>query len=154
MPVQPEGNEPEDVVELGRKDAGPQRQAHIDHGQIRAMIADLNGCKDLGELFPKLESLEAVLVEHFRDEEEDGGLYEDLVRLRPHLHGRIQRFSDEHKQLLTMISELCSAISALLEGQGRIINQINDFSQKLSNHEEAETKIMLDAYLVDEGGSG
>lgn len=118
-----------------------------DHARLPEMFERLEDERDLNEVRRRLTELRAFLVRHFEDETGPGGLYDELLRLRPANQRVLTGLAAEHDVALSELDRLVQLIGQLQDGVPLLISL-------LRRHEQLETRLMGDTYLTDFGISG
>jgi hypothetical protein len=137
------------------KDArGDLEQIQHAHRLILGFLTDLDQAVEPGEICKVLDPLAALLPGHFAAEEGPNGLYEELQAARPANHSRLESLGREHREILQALEALRRQSRAEEQDLGRIKREKSEFVRKVRSHEEAETCLFMDTYLVDEGGPG
>jgi predicted ATPase len=106
-----------------------------------------------------LAELREQLAMHFALEEAYG-YFDDPVSVAPHLSEQVESLRLQHSQLYEEISRLAETSRDISRRNSdpRGVRQVADcflaFDSRLQDHEEAENKLIMQAYTVDIGGSG
>lgn len=140
-----------------RSKTGPpadvRREIAAEHRQIRSLVTELEGTRDLEVLLPRLAELRGLLVSHFAREEAPGGLHRVVDRTAPRLAGPVQALFDEHRELLADVDELIERTQACLEGPiAEVRRSVTALCHGLHAHEAAETDLLAGALYDDIGG--
>ena len=107
-------------------------------------------------LTSQVTSLHEKLVRHFRDEEEPGGALEQLSDHHPRASGRMEKFKEEHLEILDRIRAL---LSDTLEASERtpldepnLGERLGSILDTLARHEHDETDFLSRTESEDIGG--
>lgn len=96
--------------------------------------------------------------DHIRGTEEQGGLYDDILHLAPHLSGKIKRLRDEHPMIQLSIAKELHRTSEELPDEEELIDALRDDIQrllgKIIHHRQHGADLMWEAYNLDIGGAG
>jgi hemerythrin len=137
------------------KDArGDLERIESAHRLILGLLGDLDAVEEPAQIGKLLDPLAQVLPGHFSDEEGPNGLYEELQAARPANHSRLRALEREHREILQALEELRRQWRDPERDLDRIKRAKTAFIQRVRCHEEAETCLYMDTYLVDEGGPG
>jgi chromosome segregation ATPase len=129
------------------------RVEHV-HGAILGFLHDLDAAREPAHILEILESLGRVLPAHFSEEEGANGLFEELQAARPANQSRLKSLAREHREILQAFEEL-ERQSRQPEGRlDRIREDKTAFVRRVRSHEQTETRLFMDTYLLDEGGPG
>lgn len=121
------------------------------HKQIRGLLQrleaeaelDLEGLL-LGELMPLLRA-------HFEEEEEPGGLYDELRADSPHRDGVITALQSDHGRILHDAELLGQELEALQDSIARFQARKIAMIRALRRHERTENRLMLEGVNLDIG---
>ena len=133
---------------------GDLEQIEQAHRLIFGFLRDLDSADEPSEIFKLLDPLAQLLPGHFSDEEGPNGLYEELQAARPANHSRLKNLEREHREILQALDALRQQSRSSERDGDRIQQEKTAFVQKVRSHEQAETCLFMDTYLVDEGGPG
>jgi hypothetical protein len=138
-------------------DPGAPRLKRLEqaHQRITRCLADFESAGDAGAILESLEQLLELLPEHFsRDEEGPDGIFDELRAIRPALDPQLERLEREHREILRDLEALRSQAREPGHEDARIQEQRAACVRKIRVHEEAESRLALETYFLDEGGSG
>lgn len=129
-----------------------------EHDELRSLLGRVTRCiSEQGDPEIGIRELLAELTghvqQHFVDEETDG-LFERIVSQAPWLAERADDLRTEHRQLLTVLTEVNDSLDLELpddERWSRLDSQFHRFSQQLMQHESKENDLLLEAYEQDIG---
>jgi hypothetical protein len=142
---------PERKSPSGKKPADQLRQAHVKLlGEIRKLQEATGPAARTSapELLSRLQSMRAVLGQHFGLEEGNG--YMETVRHRqPHADHAIQKLWGEHRELLRTLDELIAQSQASPAPQAPLGPKVRDWITRLRAHESHENTLVQDAYNLD-----
>jgi chromosome segregation ATPase len=125
------------------------------HQRISECLAEFESAGGTDAILASLEQLLELLPEHFsRDEEGPDGIFNELRTLRPALDRQIGHLEHEHREILRDLEALRSQAREPGHEDARIQEQRAACVRKMRAHEETEDRLALEAYFLDEGGSG
>jgi len=101
-----------------------------------------------------VDQFRAALTEHFHDETCPGGMFEELLTMRPSNNLRLKALRQEHRELLEELDALRQEVEASKRPGGGFHQTRAAFLQRFRQHEAAETDLLLSTHMVDDGGSG
>ena len=108
-----------------------------DHDRLHAVLARLRAEPDRTALAALLRELPRRLAEHFRREEEPGGLYDAMGVSLPEARGEVGRLVDDHFRLVSMARNLAEealsphvTTTALREQAARVAGYLDDHEQR------------------------
>ena len=128
------------------------RQAHQ---RISECLTEFESAGGTDAILASLEQLLELLPEHFsRDEEGPDGIFDELRTIRPALDPQLGRLAREHCEILRDLETLRSQAREPGHEDARIQEQRAACVRKMRAHEETEDRLTLEAYFLDEGGSG
>jgi hypothetical protein len=108
------------------------------------------------EVVLRLEDLSHAIAEHVEVTEREGGLYDEICGLAPHLSGKIDRLRDEHPTLQQGTDEFVAKLRTTGPGDDRSLEQTRDDLQrllgKLVRHRQLGSDLVWEAYNLDIGG--
>jgi hypothetical protein len=144
-------------TEAGRSEVDSPVIRHIQqaHETIVRMVTELQDCGEPSRMSEILHELAGILPGHFADEEEPGGLFDQLRTQRPRFHSRLKSLQQEHRSILEGLRGL--QVRARQSGRpqlARLRDEIAGFGHLLREHERHENLLVLEVYMEDEGGSG
>lgn len=125
-----------------------------EHMRIRAFLGQLREAAAPSRIAELLDALAPLLAGHFEEEERPHGLFDELLALRPSNENGLGRLRREHRELVDEIEALRKNLERV---QGELLQIAQDktmFERKLQAHDLAETRMVLDTHLQDDGGSG
>ena len=141
-------------AEDAREDRGDLERMESAHRLIFGLLRDLDAADEPGQICKLLDGLAGLLPGHFADEEGPTGLFEELRAARVANHSRLEAFGREHPEILQAIEELRRSARELERALDRLRQDKLALVRKVQSHEQAETGLFIDTYLVDEGGRG
>jgi len=133
------------------------------HQRIRSDLGVLEKSDDLDQIRAVVDDLSDLLKEHFQDEEKAGGLYEELLSLRPVLDSQLEVLREEHREIMQALEALhrqlhelnkVTEADDLEERRGQIRVRASVFLQLIHLHERVESRLVADTYYIEDGGSG
>jgi hemerythrin len=108
-----------------------------DHQQLHELLARLRATPDRTQLAALLLELPQRLAEHFRREEQPGGLYDAMGVCIPEARGDVGQLVDDHFRLVSIARNLAEealspsiATSALQQQAIRLANYLADHEQR------------------------
>jgi hypothetical protein len=124
------------------------------HQLLPDLLAELAAEETPSALSVALENLGRLLNSHFESEESPGGLFDELGVARPANGSRLASLRREHGEILESLTALRDRVREV----GDVIDGIRDeklrLLRRVRSHERKESRLMMDTYLVDEGGPG
>lgn len=146
--------ESEDVQRgpLPRQDAVQRSQEA--HRVIPGVLRALDEAKQPQKIIEAIDALWSVLSGHFSEEEQPDGLFAELGAARPANHSRLKSLEREHREILEDIEALREQARDLEQHLRRFDESRIALSKRVRSHERTETRLVMDTYLVDEGGAG
>jgi hypothetical protein len=133
------------------------------HRRIRSDLEVLDTSEDLAEIRAVVGELPGLLKEHFHDEERPGGLFDELLSLRPVFDSKLKYLRGEHREIIQALDGLQREIAAMDD-----VHRIGDDEQRLDHirmsaasflklihhHERIESRLVADTFYSENGGSG
>lgn len=108
------------------------------------------------EVVLRLEDLSHAITEHIEVTERDGGLYDEICGLAPHLSGKIDRLREEHPVMQRGTDDLTSKFRASEPGGDWSLEDARDDLQRLLGrlvrHRQLGSDLVWEAYNLDIGG--
>jgi hypothetical protein len=108
-----------------------------DHEQLHKVLLRLREESERTVLAALLRELPQRLADHFRREEEPGGLYDAMGVSLPEARGDVGRLVDDHFRLVSMARNLAEealspgvTTSALREQAARVASYLDDHEQR------------------------
>jgi hypothetical protein len=154
----PRSTQPVERPELPRDRefaADPIRaQIERSHQRILAVVGELTVAREPGAIAAIAGTLAEMLVEHFAEEEEPGGLFDEIMARHPVSEPRLAGLRQQHRELLGRVTWLrenagCGRESVVLVGAER-----GELIELLRRHEKSENRLIVDAWYDDVGGQG
>lgn len=125
------------------------------HQKVTACLAEFESAGGAEAILESLEQLLELLPEHFaRDEEGPDGAFAELRAIRPALDPQLALLEGEHQQILRELEALRSQSREAGHDDASIQAQRAACVRRIRAHEEAESRLALETYFLDEGGSG
>ncbi len=136
------------------------------HEAIKAEIEKISTCLHTevsDREFPnwRLETLWQLrdflndLQKHF-DLEEEGGFMSGVLEVAPQKRPVVERLGREHAGAAAKLADAIGSLKALARPDSAKLaalrTSVGEVFQLLREHENAETELLLDTYLQDEGG--
>ena len=136
--------------------SGPYAGINADHAEIRQGIESLLGelagdGNSVYSLRGAISSLTSRLREHFQEEE--GGLYSDLLNEHPRLANKLERLLAEHGEIIEQLNQAV----ALMDREApaaEIRERLQRTFHAILQHESYETGLIMKTEWEDIGGSG
>lgn len=139
-------------------DAAAARARHEieeEHRLLRHAVYRLRHTRDMRALVPLLDELHQVLALHFAREEAADGLHFAVERVAPHKANQVDELFREHRELLAEVEALAASAREYLEGPlAAVLAGVRDITNRLHEHERAETDLFSEAVTEDLGASG
>lgn len=126
-----------------------RRQLRDDHERLRALFSRLRTETDRAVLTALLGDLPGRLAEHFRREEEPGGLYHALGAEVFRARGEVGRLVDDHFRLASMARDLSEEARSSLVATTTLRERAASLADYLADHEQREHQ--LGRRLAEEG---
>ena len=136
-----------------------RNQTQTSHDWIKKLLADsgdviqrrLISAFDVSEMIDQVSS---QLETHFVEEEQDGGLFDTIAEQAPRLVHHVEQLRLQHESLRDLLRQL-QRKSVAGDGADSWWEELEGVFLRLEDamnrHEQAETRLMQDAYLVDIG---
>ena len=102
----------------------------------------------------ELPRLEALLLEHFADEEGPEGLFEKVMRSAPEALRSVEALQREHTTLLILLQHVLSRVQRQQQDFELTRMALEDLCVRIVRHESNETSLIQEALQTDLGGSG
>lgn len=129
-----------------------------DHRELRTRLETLTDNADHAGILSSLQELPKMLAKHFADEEEVGGLYDDLAERCPAVCKELELLRGEHRAILDDLEVLGREVQNSAESGEALSKTTREVVARcletLRRHERAESTIIADVYYNDEGGRG
>jgi hypothetical protein len=108
------------------------------------------------EVVLRLEDLSHAIGEHVQVTEREGGLYDEICGLAPHLSGKIDRLREEHPVMQRGTEELTTRFRTTEPGGDWSLGDARDDLQRLLGslvrHRQLGSDLVWEAYNLDIGG--
>jgi len=126
------------------------RAAHT-HAHLEGLLEEIATVTEPAALGAKATHFRGLLIEHFREEEEPGGLFEELQAMRPEFQTRLTSLRSQHRELLGLVEWV--AMKAVEEpcDTERLLTHRDRFVRELQIHKSTETDLLTDAFNTDIG---
>ncbi len=95
--------------------------------------------------------LRELLIAHFQEEEETGGLFDELRQMRPEFHWRLTSLRSQHRELLGLVDWIAEKSKEEACDLPRLLKDRDELVRLLKAHEAVETRLMTDAFYIDLG---
>jgi len=123
-----------------------QDALRADHERLHDLAGHLGSASDLPALAAALLALRNALQEHFRHEEDPGGLYDALGVCEPAYRERLSALVDEHFRMLALARTLGEqAKTEPPASYGPLRAEAIRFADLLTDHERREHQMAADA---------
>jgi hypothetical protein len=109
-----------------------------DHQRLRALLAELRARPDRDGLGALLRDLPHLLSEHFRREEQPGGLYDAIGVSIPEARGPVGQLIDDHFRLVASARDLAEAALSTTVATEALQQQALRLADYLADHEQRE----------------
>lgn len=113
-----------------------------DHGQLHALLARLRATPDRATLAALLRELPQRLAEHFRREEQPGGLYDAMGVSIPEARGHVGQLVDDHFRLVTIARNLAEEALSPTVPMTALQQQALRVADYLTDHEQREHQLV------------
>ncbi len=122
----------------------PHQEVVEEHARIKELLGQLSADGDVGSLGQAIGELVELLREHFAREEEPAGFFESVDQAAPRHSTTIDTLRDDHSVMLLELEGI--------EADWRqLVTRLELLSVHLSEHEQVEHDLMMDAFFVDMG---
>lgn len=138
-------------------DPGAPRLKRLEqaHKRIVQCLTDFESAGDAGAILESLEVLLRLLPEHFAtDEEGPDGIFDELRAIRPALDPQLKLLERDHREILKALEALRSQLREAGHDFSRVQERRAACVRMIRSHEEVESRLALETYFLDEGGSG
>ncbi len=144
--------------ELSEKlnEAHRRLQQEIDRlrSRINVQVPDADFQQWRLDLLWLLRDLNTDLQKHF-DMEETRGYMSDILKVTPQKHRAVEKLGSEHEVFSSSLEGIMADLKTVSQQDDAALDSIrarvNDFISSLAAHESAEEKLIMSAYLQDEG---
>ena len=109
-----------------------------DHEQLHALLARLRATPDRAALAALLGELAHRLAEHFRREEQPGGLYDAMGVSIPEARGEVGQLVDDHFRLVSIARNLAEEALSASVATTTLQQQAMRVADYLLDHEQRE----------------
>jgi hypothetical protein len=109
-----------------------------DHERLHALLDRLRATPDRAALAALLRELPHRLAEHFRREEQPGGLYDAMGVSIPEARGRVGQLVDDHFRLLSIARNLAEEALSASVATSTLQQQAMGVANYLADHEQRE----------------
>ncbi len=125
------------------------------HQKIAECLAAFESADGTDAILASLDQLLALLPEHFaRDEEGPDGIFGELRSIRPALDPQLGDLEREHREILRDLEALRAEACEPGCEDAHIQERRAACARRIREHEDAEDRLALETYFLDEGGSG
>ena len=105
----------------------------------------------------RLDVLRAAFEVHVRETESEGGLYDEMAELAPHVSGKASRLREDHAPISGLIGDAYRGLAAPFPADADL-DQLRDDLQRLMGrivrHRQQGADLVWEAYAVDIGSAG
>ncbi len=108
----------------------------------------------MGAIAEFLERLSYTLQRHFAEEEGADGLFAELEAARPANRFRLRSLRSEHRKIWESLEERLKRVREPDRTLSLIRRDVSTLVVWVRDHEDREISLVMDTYLIDEGGSG
>ncbi len=123
-------------------------------GRERPPLGEKGAHTWASEVSRRVVDLHAMLVRHFRYEEE-GGMVEDLIASHPRAKRQAEELVDDHRKMLAECRAVMTAVLAYSEGDTSadqaLRRRMTALLDRLHEHERTENDLILELELHDLG---
>jgi hemerythrin len=113
-----------------------------EHRQLHVLLARLRQAPDRTALAALLGELPHRLEEHFRHEEQPGGLYEAMGVSIPEARGQVGQLVDDHFRLVSITRNLAQEALAPGVETASLQQQALSVANYLADHEQREQQLV------------
>ncbi len=124
------------------------------HEALYKLLEELEKASEVSAIAEVLEDLARMLRRHFAEEEGADGLFAELEAARPANSSRLQSLRSEHGRIWQSLEERLKRVSQPDRTPGSIRREVRTLVARIRGHEDREISLVMDTYLIDEGGSG
>lgn len=121
------------------------------HRHLMSLIGTLSTESDPGRIGETARELRGLLIAHFKEEEDEGGLFDELRTMRPEFHWRLTSLRSQHRELLGLVDWIAEKAGESGGDVPRLLKDRDELVRLLKAHEAVETRLMTDAFYVDIG---
>jgi hypothetical protein len=109
-----------------------------DHEQLHTLLARLRATPGRTALATLLRELPQLLSEHFRREEQPGGLYDAMGVSIPEARGEVGQLIDDHFRLVSIARNLAEEALSASVATSTLQQQAMGVANYLADHEQRE----------------
>ncbi len=113
-----------------------------EHQELHALLARLRATFDRAALAALLSELPRRLEEHFRREEQPGGLYDAMGVRLPDARGQVGQLVDDHFRLVSIARDLAQEALTLGVATAALHQQAVRLANYLADHEQREQHLV------------
>ncbi len=124
-----------------------------EHAMLRKTLQQLSGAAGPKAIADTLRELDVLLRDHFKNEESAGGLAATISPSAPQLISRVDALNAQHAIFLRTVQSLLRESQAVQDAQQNLVQNVQHLIHDLEEHEQAETKLLMDSVYTDIGPS-
>lgn len=124
------------------------------HWALDRLLELLEEATERGAIVEHLEDLARMLPEHFAEEEAAGGLFAEIEDARPANSRKIRSLRSEHQWISRALDERLKRVREPHRTLRAIRRDVSTLVARIRDHENREIGLVMDTYLIDEGGLG
>ncbi len=138
-------------------DSSSRRLARLEeaHNKIVRCVADLESAPSRETTLACVDRLLEILPEHFTvDEEGPDGIFEEIRAIQPSLDTPLKSLQQEHQEIIKTLEALQERLREADRDFEPLREQRAACVRKIHDHERRESRLVMDTYFLDDGGSG
>jgi hypothetical protein len=105
----------------------------------------------------RLDMLRAAFDEHVGETESEGGLYDEMAEIAPHLSGKARRLREDHAPIAGLLDDAYRQVAVPFPPDADL-DQLRDDLQRLMGrivrHRQQGADLVWEAYAIDIGSAG
>ncbi len=129
-------------------------RAESTHRALYKLLQELEEARQKSAIAELLDDLARLLRRHFAEEEEAGGLFAELEAARLANTSRLRSLRSEHRKIWQSLEERLKRVREPDRTLRWIRQDVITLVARIRGHEDREIGLVMDTYLIDEGGSG
>ncbi|MEE9281042.1 MAG: hemerythrin domain-containing protein [Myxococcota bacterium] len=136
------------------EEGSPLARAEWTHRELYKLLQELEEARQTSAITELLDDLARLLRRHFAEEEGAGGLFAELEAARPANGSRLRSLRSEHRKIWQSLEERLKRVREPERTLRWIRRDVSTLVARIRGHEDREIALVMDTYLIDEGGSG
>ena len=129
-------------------------RAERTHLALYELLQELEEARQKSAIAELLDELARLLRRHFAEEEGAGGLFAELEAARLANTSRLRSLRSEHRKIWQSLEERLKRVREPDRTLRWIRQDVSTLVASIRGHEDREIGLVMDTYLIDEGGSG